>query len=231
LTATIATCRGADGGSAPSGSGTSRPVRSGPATVAFPGLHRQSDDSWCLYTWYFVYEPLPSDEVVQAAARAWAMLAPDYPPCPGQPLDQTNPVVYAIRFWRDVPLPRPAPSIAPGWGLTGKAAFLETHGERQHVYGSTTPFGPLSLTASGRYYVDWGDGTSTGPHDVEGAPWPNGSITHTYIDVGQYDVVLTEQWSATWQIGDVGGHLTGLRTTGRIDDFRVEQIQVVVTPG
>ncbi len=61
----------------------------------------------------------------------------------------------------------------------------------------------------------------------EGGPWPDGRITHQYTDVGIYDVVVTERWTATWRLGAASGSLAELRTTGRIDDFPVEQIQAV----
>jgi len=67
-----------------------------------------------------------------------------------------------------VPLPRPQPHIAPGWAITGKLAYLETRGELTHTYSQGTPIGPMEITARGRYYVDWGDGTTTGPHEGEG---------------------------------------------------------------
>jgi hypothetical protein len=159
---------------------------------------------------------------------ASGVLADRYPVCPGQSAQDVSPVVYAIRFWREIRLPDPEPAIAPGWAITGMPSYLETRGFRQRTYTSDTPFGPLELVATGRYYVDWGDGTTTGPHDAEGEPWPDGQIKHTYIDVGRYDVVVTERWSATWRIGDANGTLSGLQTVGRIDDFRVEQVQAVV---
>jgi len=158
-------------------------------------------------------------------------MAAQFPPCPGVAGGAIDPVVYAISFWQDIPLPKPGPFIAPGWAITGKYAYLETHGERQHTYTRETPFGPLVLTATGRYSVDWGDGTQTGPYDFEGGPWPDGEITHTYIDVGIYDVVVTEQWSATWRLGGESGTLSGLQTEGRIEDLRVEQVQAVVSTG
>ena len=82
--------------------------------------------------------------------------------------------------------------------------------------------------ATGRYYVDWGDGTNTGPHSAEGGPWPDGDIKHEYIHIGAYDVVVTERWTATWSFGAQSGVLDELRTVGRIDDFPVQQIQAVV---
>ena len=156
-------------------------------------------------------------------------MSADYRMCPSTGGDaELDPVVIAIRAWQDIPLPKPNPHIAPGWAITGKYAYLETRGERQHTYTTDTPLGPLTLEATGRYYVDWGDGTTDGPYSVEGRPWPDGEITHTYIDVGTYDVVVTQEWSSTWSIGPFGGTLGGLRTEGTIPDFRVEQIQVVV---
>ena len=151
-----------------------------------------------------------------------------YPPCPAQPGAQVeSPATYAGLFWRETLLPEPSPHIAPGRAITGMLAYLETRGELTHTYNQDTPVGPLVITATGRYYVDWGDGTTTGPHDFEGKAWPEGRITHQYIDVGSYDVVVTERWTATWRLGPASGVLSELRTTGRIDDFPVQQIQAV----
>ncbi len=108
-------------------------------------------------------------------------------------------------------------------------AYLETRGTTTHTFTEPdTPFGPLTIVAKGKYYVDWGDGTRTGPHSAEGEPWPDGKIKHEYIHIGFYDVVVTERWTATWSFGDQSGVLDELRTVGRIDDFPVQQIQAVV---
>ncbi|HYX43895.1 MAG TPA: hypothetical protein VE760_02550, partial [Acidimicrobiales bacterium] len=152
------------------------------------------------------------------------------PRCPPEPGEAAvvDPRVIAMQGWEEVVLPKPQPYIAPGWMITGKYAYLETRGQLHHSFTKATPIGPLQITSTGRYYVDWGDGEKTGPHSIEGGPWPDGEITHTYIDVGLYDVVVTEEWTATWSLGPASGTLSGQRTVGRIDDFRVEQIQVVV---
>jgi hypothetical protein len=170
-------------------------------------------------------------EAAGRSGRDASNIFADYPPCPAQPqaggqARQLSPAEYAARFWQDVPLPSPQPHIAPGWAITGKLAYLETRGQLAHSYTRDTPIGLLSVNATGRYYVDWGDGTTTGPHG-EGGPWPDGRITHEYIDVGVYDVVVTERWTATWRLGAESGDLSELRTAGRIDDFPVEQIQAV----
>ncbi|MEA2932766.1 MAG: hypothetical protein QOI56_1551 [Actinomycetota bacterium] len=155
-----------------------------------------------------------------------------YPECPAQPGSESQPdtpTSYAVRYWKDVPLPTPQPHIAPGRAITGMLAYLETRGTTTFTFTEPdTPFGSLTIVTTGRYYVDWGDGTTTGPHAFEGRPWPDGRITHEYIHIGAYDVVVTERWTATWSFGSESGTLDELRTVGRIDDFPVQQIQAVV---
>ncbi len=206
----------------------------GPAreTITYPREAIGPDGQPCIQS---VTRPMPPgnpDRERAWARELWELYMIEGRLCPGSPqAPPVSPRILAMSFWQDIPLPKPGPFIAPGWAITGKYAYLETHGERQHTYTRETPFGPLVLTARGRYSVDWGDGTQTGPYDLEGGPWPDGQITHTYIDVGTYDVVVTEQWSATWQLGGENGTLTGLQTEGRIEDLRVEQVQAVVSTG
>ena len=115
---------------------------------------------------------------------------------------ETRQPASQLRFWQNVPLPEPSPQIQPGRAITGKFAYLETHGAPRPTPSTqaTTPFGPFHIVATGNYFVDWGDGTTTGPHAQEGDPWPNGRITHEYLRVGTYDVVVTERWTATWTL-------------------------------
>ena len=63
---------------------------------------------------------------------------------------------------------------------------------------------------------------------MRGKPWPDGQITHQYLKVGIYDIVVTERWTATWNFAGESGVLRTLQTTGRIEDFPVEQIQAVI---
>ena len=153
-----------------------------------------------------------------------------FPACPVQPGDGIEtPERVALRYWKEIPLPVPNPYIAPGWAITGKYGYLETRGTTTHTFNQPdTPFGPLEIVATGRYYVDWGDGYRTGPYEHEGKPWPDGWIKHEYLNVGHYDVVVTERWTATWRFGEESGLLSELRTVGRIDDFPVEQLQAVI---
>ncbi|MFN2607444.1 MAG: hypothetical protein ABR511_06045 [Acidimicrobiales bacterium] len=156
---------------------------------------------------------------------------PDYPRCPVTPGSAVSPRTIAALGWNAVKLPAPRPSIAPGRAITGKTAYLETHGSLHDSYSADTPVGPLRIDSTGTYVVDWGDGQTSWSYSSEGGPWPDGQITHVYEDVGTYDVVVTEHWTADWRIGGASGHLTGQQTAGRIDDFPVEQVQAVVTAG
>ena len=157
------------------------------------------------------------------------------PPCPrthSQPAP-VDPAALALQFWKTIPLPVPQPSIPPGYAITGKPAYLVTHGQTAPApYVFTTPIGLLRITAHGRYSVDWGDGSTpawTGPYSSEGQPWPQGDITHTFEFVGSYNVLISEAWSATWTLAGASGTLGGLRTTATIAAFPVQQVQAVLT--
>jgi hypothetical protein len=173
-----------------------------------------------------------SDSWLQGSSE-WSPITDIYPTCPAterEATGATSPALWAARYWETIPLPEPRPYIAPGWGITGWWAYLETGGQTTFTHTThDTPFGPLEIVATGRYEVDWGDGVTSGPHHSEGRPWPDGEIRHIYTHVGAYDVVVTERWTATWRFGTRSGTLRQLQTTGRIDDFEVRQIQAVVT--
>jgi len=212
----------------------------GPAKkyVSYDRLTTAPDGQACVTTGYVEEGVQPSDQIyldaVSREVRATHGLPLDYPPCPeqpqapGQPAVVETPSMIARRYWERIPLPKPKPAIAPGRAITGKTAYLETKGELSHTYVNATAFGPLQIVAKGSYVVDWGDGETTGPHSLEGAPWPDGRITHQYINIGTYDVVVTERWTATWSLGGETGVLRTLQTTGRIDSFPVQQIQAVI---
>lgn len=163
----------------------------------------------------------------QAQEQRWFTLLAGYPLCPDAAPPQQNPAVLAQAFWGEVLLPSPVPRIEPGWAMTGKLAYLETRAPMTQTFTRDTPLGPLTITATGEFLVDWGDGARTGPHPYAGGPWPDGRITHGYTNAGTVDVVVTEQWRATWQLAGRTGALTALRTEGRIDALPVREVQAV----
>jgi hypothetical protein len=170
-----------------------------------------------------------SAQVADAAQeQRWlALIGAGYGLCPGAVAPAPSPAALALQFWGEVPLPVPAPRIAPGSAITGLPAYLETGGVVAKDFARDTPLGPIGIGAHGRFSVDWGDGTHDGPFDVAGGPWPGGTITHTYTRTGAYDVVVTERWTAAWQLAGQGGPLGGLQTVGRISRFPVTEVQAV----
>lgn len=217
-------------GSTRSGSGASGPSR---GKKYVPYMHLDVDDQGraCTRTVYVEVDPDAPPTQPTLGQTDFYGVYPECPPLPsdpGQPAPVETPLVLATRYWERVSLPMPRPHIAPGRAITGKLAYLETNNRTSYTYTNDTVFGPLEIVATGRYFVDWGDGNTSGPHAGEGGPWPDGSITHQYIDVGNYNVVVTERWTATWRLGGESGVLHELRTSGRIDNFPVQQIQAVV---
>jgi len=210
--------------------------------VPYNRLATGPDGKPCATTGYVEEGVIPPDERLLLDPNPEERKGPnyrdvleDYPPCPLQPLPpgsvapvETKAMVAARAWEQRVPLPKPQPKIAPGRAITGKLAYLETKGQISHNYTEDTVFGPLIITAQGSYTVAWGDGATTGPHGFEGLAWPSGEITHDYLDVGAYDIVVTEKWTATWALDGESGVLRTLQTTGRIDNFPVEQIQAVI---
>ncbi len=176
-----------------------------------------------------------------AYEHRWQTLVGNYLLCPGPPTGANPagapaaaalpPAAVAGSFWAvhgaDL-LGRPAPSIAPGYALAGKLGYLETHAPTSRQFSNPTPLGPLTIAARGTFLVDWGDGTgSQGPYDTAGAPWPDGQITHTWDDLGRYDVTVVEVWTATWSLAGAHGDLAALRTQGAIRQFEVRQLESV----
>ena len=173
--------------------------------------------------------PMPNPTITQ-----WLRTV-NFPLCPATkrnppPLD---PVTLATQFGKTIPLPVPKPTVPPGYAITGKTSYLVTHGTtKPAMYTFNTPLGQLTVSATGTYLVNWGDQYQPGwqgPYTTEGQPYPNGHIAHTYDYVGTYTITVREQWTATWRLAGATGTLTGLQTTATIPNFRVEQLQAVIT--
>jgi hypothetical protein len=194
-----------------------------------PELSKDSAGQACIATPTRSFPDAASAQGADAAQeQRWlALIGAGYGLCPGAVAPVTSPAALALAFWGEVPLPVPSPHIAPGSAITGLPAYLETGGVLARDFARDTPLGPIAIGAHGQFFVDWGDGTHDGPFDVAGAAWPSGTITHTYTRTGAYDVVVTERWTATWQLAGHGGPLGGLQTVGRISRFPVTEVQAV----
>lgn len=181
----------------------------------------------------------PANPTPNARVTVW-LATKHLPPCPPAaaakgPPPRPSPAQIALHYWRTIPLPVPHPAVPPGYAVTGKTAYLVTGGTVDPgEYRFATPLGPLTITATGYYLVDWGDGTSptwTGPYPENGVAWPDGMITHVYDQVASVTLAVHEVWRATWTLAGDRGTLTGLATNGAIAGLPVRQIQAVITSG
>ena len=160
----------------------------------------------------------------------WEPAFASFPLCPRTEAPTTSAAATAAEYWslrlRDA-LSRPKPTIAPGYMLAGKTAYLEANTRMAERFEHATPLGAMLIDAVSQLHVDWGDGTTTGPFADAGGPWPKGTITHAWTHAGRYDVVVTQRWTATWRLAGRTGTLPGLTTEGRLEDFEVRQLQAV----
>jgi hypothetical protein len=165
---------------------------------------------------------------MEAEARMLRLFA-SYQLCPGVARPPKGPRTIAREVIESFLPPPPQPEIDPGFAITGKLAYLETKGNlRPPPETRATDLGPIRVTFTGTYAVDWGDGTPLERYQVEGRPWPAGTITHTYVDARIYDVVVAIEWRADWQIGPLQDRIIdGLRSESRLDDFEARQLQAV----
>ena len=140
-----------------------------------------------------------------------------------------SPELWAREYLRTVVLPVPAPAVAPGEMVVGWEAFLEVGSVLEHrIDEPDTPFGTATFLLTSTVTVDWGDGEVTGPVATVGGPHPDGDLRHTYIRQGAYDVVVTQAWVATWQVGGESGTVTGLVTEAVLAGFPVQEIEAVI---
>jgi hypothetical protein len=157
----------------------------------------------------------------------------DCPPSTGPELDAREAQQAMVTLLRQR-LPRPQLRIAPGFGLTGMPAYLETgrglevESEPLQVELSTGPVN-ARFRGVGAYTVDWGDGTVTGPHRVAGGPWPEGTVTHTYVDEGSYEVRVSDRWTVTFTVEGLPPQTVGLDLAGNPLRFEVQERRSVRT--
>ena len=180
----------------------------------------------------YVSSQAQADSMASAYERPTMQLQAQWGSCPAAPAAPAQqglaPAAVAAQFWSNEgqnPLLRPDPQIRPGYAVTGKTAYLETGGRTTQVFSDPTGAGVLQIQANGQFWVDWGDESGVqGPYDNAGAPYPDGTITHTWSDTGSYTVTVYETWSATWSLAGQSGTLAGLRTVGRINGFPVKEL-------
>jgi len=146
---------------------------------------------------------------------------PDRPPSPPAADD------VARRFWDVRVLPDPVLKVVPDYAITGKLVYLQITGPTDQHFDVDNPVGEdVAITATSRYLVDWGDGTTT-TTSSQGGPWPAGDVTHAYSKMAPaVTITVTQLWSAGWAAGANRGVLTDLRTSSSLA-LAVTQLQAV----
>jgi hypothetical protein len=93
--------------------------------------------------------------------------------------------------------------MPPGYALTGLRMYLVngqelTYSETQDVdLGALTL--PVTVSATGTWTVDWGDGSVDGPFDEPSVGYQRSGlqVTHVYPDRGRVTVRVTDTWRVT----------------------------------
>jgi hypothetical protein len=159
------------------------------------------------------------------------------------PVDFENPDARQARafdfltdYFRRIDIPQPQPEIsAKNGGICGVEHTIDMHMQPEMVFREQqTDFGPLDFHVYGAITVDWGDGKKNTYTDG-GGPYPYSVIRHAWTHKGFYDITATANWTADFTLGPAPdgtvyqGTLEGIVTQGAINDFRVWDIQAVLT--
>lgn len=151
--------------------------------------------------------------------------------CPARPPVGRTPTQAADdrarSFWDVRVLPDPVLKVVPDYAITGKLVYLQIGGAKDQRFDVQNPVGDdVSISATSRYVVDWGDSTET-TTTSQGGPWPDGDITHSYTETApSVTITVTQLWSATWRAGRAAGDLRDLQTTSTLT-LPVTQLQAV----
>lgn len=111
------------------------------------------------------------------------------------------------KYLRDVTPPNLDLHLAPPKGIpAGLPAYFWV---RPPAGLAPVPFGGGQITetitlAPQRYNWTWGDGHISGWTTDAGAPYPEGTLTHTYDKAGHYNGQVTTEWGGTYTITVAG---------------------------
>ena len=194
------------------------PVVQRPASnLVWTGLPRlgSHDGEYCIgRNWV----QLPREDVEEAERNAWQGISYMFASipelqglrptddCPVDPTDDVPPELLDDVITDEVTdqLPRPAPSVPPGYAMTGMAAYLVT--DHELVYGPVDHEVDLEImqltvrvNGTATTTVDWGDGTVL-TYDQPGLAYPDGEVTHTYADAGDVTIQITDSWRLTYDV-------------------------------
>lgn len=136
-------------------------------------------------------------------------------------------------------LPRPEPSVPPGYALTGMPAYLVTghelaYGPDEHEVDLEIMQVDVEVTGQATSAVDWGDGSDIQTYDQPGLAHPDGGVSHTYAETGKVTIEIVDTWTLDYEVYRDGAHVISDTATfdldpATLDDLEVEQLQAVRT--
>jgi hypothetical protein len=157
-----------------------------------------------------------------------------HPFCPNSPIRTpprpASPAQIALLIWQtQIPLPHPSPYIAPGYAITGKRAYLEIRDNASLAPQHFNELGyDITVDARSTYEIVWGDGSVSTGVTTMGGPYPNGTVTHVYDNIGNYTVRIVQTWHGRYTVNGTSGTIgTPLTTEGTIPAFPVHQVEAV----
>jgi PKD domain len=139
-----------------------------------------------------------------------------------------GPSVEAIREQVRQLLPKPEPGIAPPGGttLTNLVTYFHAVGPKRdtvtfEVVGQqvTLEYWPVSYTWS------FGDGSDPYTTALQGAPWPNTDVSHTYDQRDTFTVDVDVRYAAQYRVG--GGEWQPLPGGVQIDNGPTVELEVL----
>ncbi len=221
---------GGAGGSVQIGSSTGSTADAGHRILAYGTGTDPSGQPCVTATWLTSPTPFSDGVRTDTASVNAAIAATGNPPCPGTA--GPSPLDIVLSHLSEHGPPDPEPSVPSGYGITGLEAIIVTDTTpttwRDGIHD--TLFGPLALTGTAAISVDWGDGTTTGPHDQPGRPFPDFNIWHVYTDLAVVDIEVTYTWTIRWSFGTASGTVV-LTRRGTVENFEIVDVQSVVTYG
>ncbi|TML41199.1 MAG: hypothetical protein E6G27_08070 [Actinobacteria bacterium] len=186
----------------------------------------------CLYLTTTCGDP-NSPAALNAEMQTFILLR-QHPFCPNSPTrtapQAASPAQIALLIWQtQIPLPHPAPYIAPGYAVTGKRAYLEIHDNPSLPPQHFNQLGyDITVDAASTYDIIWGDGTQSTGITSAGGPYPNGNVSHVYDNTGNYTVRIVQTWHGRYTVNGLTGTIDSpLTTEGTIQGFPVHQIEAV----
>jgi hypothetical protein len=134
------------------------------------------------------------------------------------------------RYLRDVHPPLLELHLSPPNGVpAGMAAYFWVRPPadlRPAPFGSGLVTETITITPQ-RYRWDWGDGDATGWTTDAGAPYPDGTLTHTYRLPDRYSGDVTTEWGGTYTItvqGETFGPYDAIGTVTRTQPFTATEL-------